>query len=188
MLESITTQLSALTLLIQNHPIEAVGIFMLLHFACSTFAVPGGCTMLNISAGALFGFWFGSLIVYVVTLLSASFGYFLARTMAKRFEWARIKTFLASDSKSYGVLVLLRLSPFVPFTIVNLTCGLSRVPFNLYLTSTFAGIFFDVVLLNGIGSSLLTTSSWQQKLLLVSGFVFLYFAMDFARRKIRVAA
>lgn len=73
-------------------------------------------------------------------------------------------------------LVLLRLSPFLPFGLLNLSLGYSKTPLSVYLMSTFVGVFLDVVLFNKIGASIrdLKETSFDDYFLITSFFIILF--------------
>lgn len=145
--------------LYRDQPLTAVALFCAAHFLSSFFGIPGGCTALNIGAGALFGLPTAVAVIYPVTMLSAVTGYcvgqyFSANKMAlgaaKRLQGLMLRL----KSADFLFLVSLRLSPFIPFGIMNLACGVLGVAWPVYLLSTFIGIFFDVVLLASVGAAL----------------------------------
>lgn len=156
-----------------DHPVLAVLIFCLLHLLASTFSFPGGCTFLNVTSGAVFGFWTGCAVVYPVTLTGATLVY----VVASRFSGSRWLQRYRLESSSIGrhmvehdyfYLVSLRLSPLLPFGPLNLLLALMRVPFRLYFLTTMVGIFFDVTLLNNIGAGLGSSAVGTEKSLAVS--------------------
>lgn len=63
------------------------------------------------------------------------------------------------ESNGHSFLILARLSPLLPYGALNMMFGFLRVPYLLYLLTTIVGIFFDVVLLNSIGSCLISDAS-----------------------------
>lgn len=141
------------------NPAAALGLFCVLHLAASLTCFPGGCTALNIFSGMIFGFVPGCVIVASVTLLSACLAYLAGGRVSQ--NWLRTQTQeKISNLKSkfaehnFWILVNLRLSPIVPFGALNLVAGAMRIPFALFISSTAVGIFFDVVVLNGLGASL----------------------------------
>jgi uncharacterized membrane protein YdjX (TVP38/TMEM64 family) len=145
--------------LYRDQPASAVALFCAAHFLSSFFAIPGGCTALNIGAGAVFGLPLACAIIYPVTMLSAVTGYGVGRrfgshalVLRAREKFNRLLARLRSAD--FLFLLTLRLSPVVPFGIMNIACGALRVPWPLYLLSTFVGIFFDVALLSSIGAAL----------------------------------
>jgi uncharacterized membrane protein YdjX (TVP38/TMEM64 family) len=142
-----------------EHPTTSIFLFALVHFLCATFAVPGSCTTLNIGSGAVFGFWVGSAVVYPLTVFSGCFGYFCAtylrnsrRLKLPEATLARLEHGFASGGLLF--LVTLRLSPFLPYGVLNPALGFLRVPFGAFFASTVVGIFFDVALLNSIGAAI----------------------------------
>ncbi|MGZ3721489.1 MAG: TVP38/TMEM64 family protein [Bdellovibrionales bacterium] len=141
------------------NPAITVLAFCCAHLLSSLLSLPGSCTLLNITSGAIFGFWPGCAIVYLITLFSACVMYFLAahfhdHAFLKRY--AAQKDFVRAhlQDREYLFLVALRLSPFVPYGILNAIMGVLRIPFRIYFISTIVGIFFDVVLLNNLGAGL----------------------------------
>src|SRR2546422_223755 len=59
------------------HGFLTFAAFCLAHLICSATGLPGSCTLLNIVAGAVFGFWPGCALIYTVTLFSACWMYFM---------------------------------------------------------------------------------------------------------------
>lgn len=145
-------------------PALAIAAFCAAHLAASISGFPGGCTALNILAGAMMGLLPACAVIYPVTMLSALLVYaggarFRNQPWATRAA-AKTKDLMAKlRSADFGFMVVLRLSPLLPFSVINLACGVLRVPLPLFLGSTFVGIFFDVVLLASLGASL-TAGPW----------------------------
>lgn len=159
----------------------AVVLFCILHFGSSALGIPGGCTALNILAGAVFGFPLACAIVYPITIFSAAAVYalgwkFSGKPLAERYQKivARLSDRLGRGD--FLFFVSLRLSPIFPFGLLNLACGWLRVPFGLFLTSTIVGIFFDVTLLCGLGAAAELGRTW-----LFAGFLILFGALWLVR-------
>lgn len=92
---------------------------------------------LTVAAGALFGVWKGSLIVFVGASLGASAVYALAAPMAQSRWLARVTrdprvTAVRTAVRGEGVWVmfLLRLSPLVPYNLLNYALALSGVRYR----------------------------------------------------------
>jgi len=96
--------------------------------------IPG--SLLTLAAGAIFGLWAGVLWVFVGATLGASAAFLVARYLARgpverraagdpRFQ--AIDRAIAADGRR--IVFLLRLSPVVPFTLLNYLLGLTRVRF-----------------------------------------------------------
>lgn len=147
-----------------GQPWTAIAVFCCAHMIASTFSVPGSCTVLNTMSGAVFGFWQGCAVVYAVTMLSAVTGYAIgaklrSTTWLKRFQPYVDSLNQKSREHDYLYFVTLRLSPLIPFGILNLLAGTLGIPFGLYLMTTWVGVFFDVVLLNNLGAAAIE-GSW----------------------------
>ena len=145
-------------------PVLTIIVFCLIHLASSFFGIPGACTLLNILSGALFGVLLGSGIVYPLTLLSAGLGYCLGQKAAntsllKRYSNQLLFLKQKVRNPGYTFFVSLRLSPFLPFGILNILLGILKIPFKFFLLTTSVGIFFDVVLLNSVGATLFAVDS-----------------------------
>jgi uncharacterized membrane protein YdjX (TVP38/TMEM64 family) len=179
------------------HPALTVLAFCAAHFVSSFFSIPGSCTLLNVSSGAVFGFWAGCAIVYPITLLSACAGYFAASHLRGFSFMARYETLLESlrakvAKGGFLFLVTLRLSPIFPYGTLNPLLGLLRVPFGTFIASTFVGIFLDVFLLNSIGATLAAAGSSSgvsdgKKLLLVfCGLLASMFVMQYLSNRPKV--
>lgn len=143
----------------ENNPVVFIALFFLSHLLASTFSIPGSCTFLNTLSGAIFGFWQGVLIVYIVTIMGSCLGYWLGKKLSpdsiKKKYAAQIEKLTSTLSdKNYFFLIALRLSPLLPFGIINILLGFLGINFGLFLMTTIVGVFFDVVLLNSFGAFL----------------------------------
>lgn len=175
------------------HPGLSVAAFCAAHLIASIFGIPGGCTLLNILSGATFGFWKGCAVVYPVTMLSATLVFAAAqilrrpaarRLMSKSLATRARELFGRLGPGDYWYLVALRLSPLIPFGLLNLLLGLAGLPFTVYFLSTLVGIFFDVTLLNSLGAGTAVNGSPQSHVDLAV--VFLVLAATFGLVRYRL--
>jgi len=99
--------------------------------------------VLTFAAGAIFGLWRGTLIVFFAALLGAIAVYGLAAPLAngrlmRRLERdarvAAIRRAVVSDA--LWVMFLLRLSPLVPYVLLNYALALSGVRFKDFVLAT----------------------------------------------------
>jgi uncharacterized membrane protein YdjX (TVP38/TMEM64 family) len=99
--------------------------------------------LLTFAAGAVFGLWRGTLLVYIGALLGASAVYGLAAPLAR----ARVLRWLDRDARvaavrqavvgrGVWVMFLLRLSPLVPYNLLNYALALSGVRYRDYVIAT----------------------------------------------------
>jgi uncharacterized membrane protein YdjX (TVP38/TMEM64 family) len=130
--------------------------FVPLYALWVTLLLPG--VWASMLAGALYGTWWGSLIVFVGACLGAEAAFLLGRHWLR--DWAQGR--LAAVPKLQAVeqavsreglkLVLLtRLSPAFPFSLLNLAYGLSEVSLRDY-TLGLIGILPGTILFCGLGA------------------------------------
>ena len=107
---------------------------------------------LPIVAGYVFGFW-AFLLVYIGIAVPSMIAFLAARHLARD----QMKAFLARRPKyqaidkavtreGWQVVVLLRLSPVVPFNLQNYALGVTAIPFWPYVWATLAGIIPGIVI------------------------------------------
>jgi uncharacterized membrane protein YdjX (TVP38/TMEM64 family) len=136
-------------------PVGALA-FVPLYALWVTLLLPG--VWASMLAGALYGPWWGSLVVFVGACLGAEAAFLLGRTWLR--DWARQR--LAALPKLQAVeqavsreglkLVLLtRLSPAFPFSLLNLAYGLSEVSWRDYSIGLIA-ILPGTILFCGLGA------------------------------------
>jgi uncharacterized membrane protein YdjX (TVP38/TMEM64 family) len=113
-------------------------VFALIYVAAALTLAPA--FFLTVAAGAMFGIWRGSLIVFIAASLGASAVYALGSRVA-RFAWmqritqdprvAAVRS--AMIRESIWVMFLLRLSPLVPYNVLNYALALSGVRYVDFL-------------------------------------------------------
>lgn len=99
--------------------------------------------LLTISGGALFGFLRGVIYVSLGATLGAILAFFAARYLVRQFVEAYVNRNprlaaidRAVESEGLRLIFLLRLSPIVPFVLLNYVLGISRVRFRDYIMGT----------------------------------------------------
>ena len=110
-------------------------LFILLYVVSAVTLAPS--FILTVAAGAVYGIWWGSVLVFAGAALGASAAYAIARRLAgtrwlARFDGeprvAAVRRAVAGGSM--WVQFLLRLSPVVPFNLLNYALGLARVRYR----------------------------------------------------------
>ncbi|MDP4830918.1 MAG: TVP38/TMEM64 family protein [Cyanobium sp. MAG_185] len=130
--------------------------FVPLYALWVTLLLPG--VWASMLAGALYGTWWGSLIVFVGACLGAEAAFLLGRTWLR--TWARrrlaaLPKLLAIEQavsrEGLKLVLLTRLSPAFPFSLLNLAYGLSEVSLRDYSIGLI-GILPGTVLFCGLGA------------------------------------
>ena len=136
-------------------PIGAV-LFVPLYAVWVTLLLPG--VWASMLAGALFGTGLGSLLVFVGACLGAEASFLLGRYWLR--NWARRRLAVvpklqavekAVSREGLKLVLLTRLSPAFPFSVLNLAYGLSEVSLRDYSIGLI-GILPGTVLFCGLGA------------------------------------
>ncbi len=123
------------------------GIFLYIgaYAVCALLLIPS--TALGLLAGSVFGLGTGVLAAAAGSNLAAWTPFLLARTVLRRRveEWARARPRFqavdaAVDDGGLPVVLLVRLSPVFPYTILNYLMGLTRLPFWKYAVGSVLGM------------------------------------------------
>jgi uncharacterized membrane protein YdjX (TVP38/TMEM64 family) len=131
-------------------------VFVPLYALWVTLLLPG--VWASMLAGALYGTWWGSLIVFVGACLGAEAAFLLGRTWLR--NWARrrlaaVPKLLAIEQavsrEGLKLVLLTRLSPAFPFSLLNFAYGLSEVSLRDY-TIGLIGILPGTILFCGLGA------------------------------------
>ncbi|WP_347238874.1 TVP38/TMEM64 family protein [Cyanobium sp. FACHB-13342] len=136
-------------------PLGAVA-FVPLYALWVTLLLPG--VWASMLAGALYGPWWGSLVVFVGACLGAEAAFLLGRTWLR--EWARRRLSAlpklqaveqAVSREGLKLVLLTRLSPAFPFSLLNFAYGLSEVSWRDYSIGLVA-ILPGTILFCGLGA------------------------------------
>jgi uncharacterized membrane protein YdjX (TVP38/TMEM64 family) len=142
-------------------------VFALTYVVLTIFLVPGSA--LTLGAGAIFGLWRGAVTVIVGANLGALCSFMLARTFLREKveQWAKVNPKFAALDRAIGregfkMILLSRLSPVFPFTLLNYLLGLSKVRVRSYVLANMIGMLpgtFLYVYLGATAREALTGSS-----------------------------
>jgi uncharacterized membrane protein YdjX (TVP38/TMEM64 family) len=142
--------------------IEALGpwapaLFVLLYVVATVLFLPG--TILTLGAGAAFGVVRGVAVVWIAATLGATAAFLVGRYLARDWVAARIgrrASFRALDDavarEGWKIVGLMRLSPVVPFNLLNYAFGATRVSLRDYVLASWVGMLPGTVLYVYLGS------------------------------------
>ncbi len=112
----------------------------------------------SILAGALYGPWIGSLLVFFGACLGAEISFFLGRSILRDWVKRRLAQFpkfqaveQAVTGEGLKLVLLTRLSPAFPFGLLNFVYGISEISFWDY-TIGLIGILPGTIFFCGLGA------------------------------------
>jgi uncharacterized membrane protein YdjX (TVP38/TMEM64 family) len=116
-------------------------LFITVYVVASIVLAPA--FLLTFSAGAIFGLWRGTLYVYIGAVLGSSAVYALAAPLARSrlLRWVDRDPRVAAArqavvDRSAWIMFLLRLSPLVPYNLLNYALALSGVRYRDFLVAS----------------------------------------------------
>lgn len=131
-------------------------VFIALYAVATIAFVPG--SLLTLGAGVVFGVIQGSLYVFVGACLGATLAFLIGRYLVR--GWVTEKTagnakFKAIDQaigrEGFKIVLLTRLSPVFPFTLLNYALGITGVSLRDYILG-FVGMIPGTILYVYLGS------------------------------------
>jgi pyruvate/2-oxoglutarate dehydrogenase complex dihydrolipoamide dehydrogenase (E3) component/uncharacterized membrane protein YdjX (TVP38/TMEM64 family) len=148
-----------------QHPWQVAGAYFSIYVAATALSVPGAA-IITLAGGAIFGLLWGTVIVSFASTLGATLAFLVSRfilrsTVENRFgqRLAEINRGVEKDGAFY--LFTLRLIPVVPFFLINLLMGLTRMKaFTFYWVSQVGMLAGTLVYVNA-GTQLARLDSLQ---------------------------
>lgn len=132
-------------------------IFIAIYIIATVLLIPG--SILTLGAGALFGIVYGSIYVTIAATLGATCAFFVGRQLARGSVAKKIEgnaKFKAIDDavarEGWKIVGLTRLSPILPFTLLNYAFGLTRVSLRDYFFASCIGMIPGTILYVYLGS------------------------------------
>lgn len=140
-----------------------VVVFVAAYVVATVALLPG--SLLTLAAGFAYGPIMGLLIVSPASVLAATIAFLLGRTVLR--GWVQQQLTAAPRARaidravakdSFGLILLLRLSPVVPFNVLNYALGLSEASLGRYVAASFVGMLPGTFMYVYLGS-LVTTAA-----------------------------
>jgi uncharacterized membrane protein YdjX (TVP38/TMEM64 family) len=119
-------------------------IFIAVYAAACLLFIPG--SILTLAAGAVYGFWAGTLLVLIGNGLGALSSLLITRYLLR--DWAKkqfdkhprlraVEDAVGTDG--WTIVCLTRLSPVMPFSLINYALGLTKISATKFFLATEAG-------------------------------------------------
>jgi pyruvate/2-oxoglutarate dehydrogenase complex dihydrolipoamide dehydrogenase (E3) component/uncharacterized membrane protein YdjX (TVP38/TMEM64 family) len=114
-----------------QQPLTVAALYFGVYVVATALSFPGA-TIITLAGGAVFGFWPGLLIVSFASTLGATLAFWASRFVLRDWVEARFGQRLADihagvEKEGAFYLFSLRLIPVVPFVLINLLMGLTRM-------------------------------------------------------------
>ncbi len=132
-------------------------LFTLLYVATTVALLPGAA--LTLIAGFLYGPVYGLALASPASVIAATAAFALSRSVFRHRIERRIQKHpflhnmnLAVERSGFKLMMLLRLSPLIPFVFLNYSLGLTRVRLRDYVLASIIGMFPATAMYAYIGS------------------------------------
>ena len=114
-----------------ERPFTVAAVYFVLYVAATALSIPGA-TIITLAGGALFGLWQGLLIVSFASTIGATLAFLASRFVLRDWVEGKFGNRLADinagvEKEGAFYLFTLRLIPVVPFFLINLLMGLTRM-------------------------------------------------------------
>eukprot|EP00892_Ulva_mutabilis_P009133 jgi/Ulvmu1/6592/UM003_0229.1 len=157
---------------LQQHETQGRVLFVLSYTSCLLLLLPA--SLLAILAGVCFGLYWGIILVYTANLLGQTIAFLLAKTLLHKplrgLITARWPQFPSVDAairrEGWRLVFVLRLSPCIPFAVLNYALGLTGISLLEYSAASavaiipFAVISVYLGLASGSALQMLQAHAW----------------------------
>ena len=162
-----------------RQPFTVAAVYFALYVLATALSFPGA-TIITLAGGAIFGFGWGLLIVSFASSLGATLAFLTARFVLRDSIEARFAKRLADINQGIEkdgafYLFTLRLVPLVPFFVINLVMGLTKMRTWVFYAVSQVGMLAGTAVFVNAGTQLANITSLKGILspALVGSFVLL---------------
>ena len=156
---------SAVEDLYAQHQWQVIAGYFALYVLATALSFPGA-VLLTLIGGAVFGLWWGTLIVSFASSIGATLAFWAARFVLRDSLEARFGARLAEfnrgvETQGAFYLFSLRLVPLVPFFVINPMMGLTQMKTITYYWVSQLGMLAGTVVYVNAGTQLARLESLQ---------------------------
>jgi pyruvate/2-oxoglutarate dehydrogenase complex dihydrolipoamide dehydrogenase (E3) component/uncharacterized membrane protein YdjX (TVP38/TMEM64 family) len=162
-LDYLKAQQASLSAYVAANPLQSSLAFFAVYVAVAALSLPGAA-ILTLVGGAIFGFWWGLLIVSFASSVGATLAFLSSRFLLR--DWVQSKFGERLKPINEGVtkdgpfyLFALRLVPLFPFFVVNLLMGLTPIKTFPYYWVSQLGMLAGTAVFVNAGTQLAQISS-----------------------------
>ncbi|MGQ0530576.1 MAG: FAD-dependent oxidoreductase [Panacagrimonas sp.] len=161
------------------YPLATAAVFFVVYVTVTALSIPGA-TVMTLAGGAVFGLFWGLLLVSFASTLGATLAFLVSRSLLRDSIQSRYGDRLKSINDGFArdggfYLFTLRLVPAVPFFLVNLLMGLTPIRTRTFYWVSQLGMLPGTVVYVNAGTELgeLTQLSGIASPSLIGAFVLL---------------
>ena len=157
-LQAMKTQQAGLAALWGERPLFVAGVYFLVYVLMAALSLPGAA-LLTLLGGAVFGLFWGALIVSFASTLGATLAFLMARFLLRDWVVQRFGQRLAAIDEGVRregafYLFTLRLVPAFPFFLVNLLLGLTAMKARTFYWVSQLGMLAGTIVYVNAGTQL----------------------------------
>ncbi len=157
-LEALKAQQTAIEAFRARQPWLAAALYFAMYVAVTALSLPGAVLM-TLAGGAVFGLWWGTLIVSFASSVGATLAFLVSRFLLRDWVTARFGERLAAIDagiKREGAFYLftLRLVPVFPFFVINLLFGLTAMKARTFYWVSQLGMLAGTLVYVNAGTQL----------------------------------
>lgn len=148
-----------------EQPFTVAAVYFLIYVLATALSIPGA-VVITLAGGAIFGLWQGLLIVSFASTVGATLAFLASRFLLR--DWVetrfgqRLADINAGVNREGGFyLFTLRLIPVVPFFLINLLMGLTRMKVWTYYWVSQIGMLAGTAVYVNAGTQLAQLDSVQ---------------------------
>jgi dihydrolipoamide dehydrogenase len=143
---------------VDQNALTASLTYLGLYILVAALSLPGAAAI-TLLGGAVFGLWLGVLLVSFASSIGATLAFLLSRTLFADIVNAKFGNYLTKinagiDKEGVFYLFTLRLIPAVPFFVINLVFGLTKIKAWTFYWVSQLGMFAGTIVFVNAGAQL----------------------------------
>ena len=145
-------------MLYAQHPAAVTGAFFAIYVAVAGLSLPGAA-ILTLVAGAIFGLLVGTVVVSFASSIGATLAFLVSRYVLRDSVQSKFGARLGDINKGIEkdgafYLFTLRLVPLIPFFVINLVMGLTRMKTGVFYVASQIGMLAGTIVYVNAGTQL----------------------------------
>jgi pyruvate/2-oxoglutarate dehydrogenase complex dihydrolipoamide dehydrogenase (E3) component/uncharacterized membrane protein YdjX (TVP38/TMEM64 family) len=140
------------------HRLMTMALYMGIYILVAALSLPGAA-ILTLAGGAIFGLFYGLLLVSFASTIGATLAFLFSRYLFK--DWVQTKFSVKLETINQGIekeggfyLFTLRLVPVFPFFVINLVMGLAPIKTSVFYLVSQVGMLPGTIVFVNAGTQL----------------------------------